>query len=193
METANAFELKLIRNGKIPSDILKNFPFWISSNEMDTDQAYWPEAEPPEGVELVGDERWVQFPENFSRQRLLFGENEGFEIWTPDWIEISQKHDGLLFVVEGFNEIDPDDYEFSAYPSVHIHLRFKSELNRMAAIRDIRKLIREQNEQKTKEQQDNAIIFFGRYPESVFYIYPKWLGHETSDSSENQPGNGDRT
>lgn len=164
METANDFELRLIRKGEeIPSDILKNFPFWISSDEMDTDPCCWPDAEPPEGGgELVGDERWAQFPENFSRQLLLFGEDE-IEIWTHDLIEISQKQDGVLFLVEGFNEIDRDDYDFPAYPSVQIHLRFKSELSRMAAIKDIRRLIREAN----NEQQDNELLFVGQYPETI--------------------------
>lgn len=167
METLDNF--KLIWNGEIPSETLKNFPFWLISEEMDSDQAFWPEAEPPEGVELVGDERWVQFPEDFSGQRLLFCEDDGFEIWTPDWIEISQKHEGLLFFLEGGNEIEKK-WLSEPHPSVQIHLRFRSESNRATAIEDIRKLIREQNKQKTKEQQDLATLFFGEYPETPFYL-----------------------
>jgi hypothetical protein len=194
METANAFDLNLLwYAGKIPSDILKNFPFWISSTEMDTDPDFWPEGEAPEGEELVGDERWVQFPENFSRQRLLFGEyGDEFEIWTPDLIELSQKHNGILFVIKG-DEIEQGWFE-EPHPGVFVHLRFKSELDRMAAIRDIRKNISEQIDskistltetptdfpiarnidiRKLRERQENPALFSeffeqGQYPEAYF-------------------------
>lgn len=171
MQTANVSDLKLIRKGeKIPSDILENFPFWIASGDMDTDQGYWPEAEPPEGADFDHDEGWIKFPEDFFRQRLLFGEESGFEIWTPDWIELSQKHNGILFVVEGFNEIEKD-WVSLLYPSVHIHLRFKSELNRMAAIRDIRRDIREQAKDiNVGEHQDDLTLFLGQYPEGFLEV-----------------------
>jgi hypothetical protein len=165
METANIFDLNLLRHAsKIPSDILRNFPFWISSTELDIDSDYWPEGELPEGEELVGDERWVEFPENFSRQRLLFGEHgDEFEIWTPDWIELSQKHNGILFVIKGSDQIEVDWMEYP-YWSVWVHLRFRSELDRMAAIRAIREFC---------EQQENPALFseflyLGRYPEAYF-------------------------
>lgn len=182
MKTANTIELSLIGSVEIPLDTLKAFPFWISTGEMDTDRDYWPSPEPPEGKELASDERWIEFPEDFSKQRLLFEQEGYFDIWIPDWIELSQKHNGLLFIIEGCDDIESKRLDLS-YPSVYVHLRFKSELDRMAAINDILSNIQEQiKERRTchdalhdalnspilvadETYQDNLNLFFGQYPE----------------------------
>jgi hypothetical protein len=138
MEAKKAVEFPLIKDlGNIDLVKLQAFPFWISTPEMD----------------MNIDPYCVEFPEDFSMKRL--SGYEDFYFWTSDLIELAEKHNGILFVCEGSEEIvrtdkvDGSDY---SYPAIFVHLRFKTELDRMSAIRDIRK------------EQQNVTLAIGQYP-----------------------------
>ncbi len=149
-------ELRLIRDlAEIEVERLKAFPFWISTPELDIDEGYWLEVDPPEEVEFDSGEGWIKFPEDFSEQRLFDDDEENIEFWTPDLIELAQKHNGILFVCEGWGDVEKENADYSAYcyPLVFVILRFTSELDRMAAIRDIR------------SQHKNPTLFLGQHPE----------------------------
>jgi hypothetical protein len=157
MEVSKVVELTLTKVfEEIGLERLKAFPFWVSTPELDIDRCYWSEIEPPEGVELAYGESFVSFPEDFSEQRL-FDDEGNIDFWTSDLIELSQKHNGILFICEGSTEFEFDNSDYGVmdtfYPAVFVHLRFKSELDRLAAIREIR------------NQQKNPTLFSGQYPE----------------------------
>jgi hypothetical protein len=144
MEATKAVKFPLIKDlENIDLVKLKAFPFWISTPEMD----------------MNIDPYCAEFPEDFSRRRL--SGYEDFYFWTSDLIELAEKHNGILFVCEGSDEIvktDRVDGSDLCYPAIFVHMRFKTELDRMAAIGDIRK------------EQQNVTLAIGQYPTEPEHI-----------------------
>lgn len=156
MEAIKAVEFPLIKDlKKIDSEKLEAFSFWISTPEMDMDICYWDQVDPPERVHLDPEEFWTGFPEDFSQQRIFGLNDESIYFWTSGLIEFAEKHNGILFVCQGSEEVvktNKGDWSDLCYYAVFVHLRFKTELDRMSAIRDIRK------------EQKNVTLAIGQYP-----------------------------